>query len=130
MFESPLCSATNKFEYASIERCSRSTQAAFFFFLSCCFVHAFRVIQLCFIYTVLSMYKQCWLIVLFTPQLKHASHLVKAPSHLVKAPSHLVKAPSHLVKARFSGKAGSCFLKVRAASLIRPRKVTQSPLRS
>ena len=53
------------------------------------------------------MYKQCWVNCTFHTQLKHASHLVKA---------------------RFSGKAGSCFLKVRAASLIRPRKVTQPKL--
>ena len=58
----------------------------------------------CFIYRGLSMYKQCWVNCTFHTQLKHASHLFKA---------------------RFSGKAGSCFLKVRAASLIRLRKVTQ-----
>ena len=55
----------------------------------------------------------------------NCSQLVKPLSHLVKALSHLVKALSHLVKARFSGKARSCFLKVHAASLIRPCKVTQ-----
>ena len=42
--------------------------------------------------------------VLFTPSLKHSSHLFKA---------------------QFSGNAGSCFLKVRAASLVCPHKVTQ-----
>jgi len=35
-----------------------------------------------------------------------------------------LKHSSHLFKAWFSGKVGSCFLKVHAASLIHPRKVT------
>ena len=35
-----------------------------------------------------------------------------------------LKHTSHLFKARFSSKAGSCFLTVHVASLIRPRKVT------
>ena len=36
-----------------------------------------------------------------------------------------LKHASHLFKTPFSGKAGSCFLKVPTASLSRPRKVTQ-----
>ena len=39
-----------------------------------------------------------------------------------------LKHSSHLFKAQVSGKAGSCFLKVCAASLIHPHKVTQTQL--
>ena len=47
---------------------------------------------------------------------------------MLKRTSHLFN--SHLFKAQFSGKAGSCFLKVRAAFLIHPRKVTQFLLKT
>ena len=57
------------------------------------------------------MYKQCWVNCTFHTQLKHAHTWLKHLHTWLKHGSH--------------GMAGSCFLKVRAASLIRPRKVTQ-----
>ena len=98
--KSLLCSATNKFACPSIEPVL-GVRKPFFIVSVLLFI---RCQQLYFIYAVLSMYKQCWVNCTLHSQLKQASHLFKA---------------------RFSGKVGSCFLKVRAASLVHPRMVTQ-----
>jgi len=105
--------ATNTFAYASIERCIFCTKGGggvnkprLFYWPSCfgidsasymCTLHVSCTVQV--------QAKLSWVNCRIHTQLKHALHLFKA---------------------RFSGKAGSCFLKVRAASLIRPRKVTQT----